>query len=58
MQNIAISKKTRLKLVEIRNNNNFRSHDETIRELIEVLSYAEEIAKERDDLKEQLESRG
>lgn len=45
-----------MKLIEIRNKNGFKSHDETIKELIEVLDFAEDIARERDSLKQQLET--
>ena len=53
-QSITISKATRHKLLEIRNNNNIRNHNGVIREMICVLFYSEEMAKKRDEMRQQL----
>ena len=54
MENIPVSKETRLKLVDLRNKHNFKNHNETIKELIDVIKYAETLSKENEKLKAQL----
>ena len=55
MQSIPISHKTRMRLIEIRKENGFKSHDMTIKELLKVLDWAQSIEKERDELQIQVD---